>query len=60
MDDENKKEIKKIETIIKYIINHYDINEVIALLEEHLPSSSDEEEETFEVLKDKDGFLSLK
>ena len=60
MDNENKKEIKKIETIIKYIINHYDINEVIALLEEHLPESSDEEEETFEVLKDKDGFLSLK
>ena len=54
-DDENKKEVKKIETIIKY-----DINEVIALLEEHLPSSSEEEDESFEVLKDKDGFLSLK
>ena len=60
MDDENKKEIKKIETIIKYIINHYDINEVIALLEEHLPSSSSEEEESFEVQTDADGFMSLK
>ena len=57
---ENKKEVKKIETIIKYIINHYDINEVIALLEEHLPDSSDEEEETFEVQTDADGFMSLK
>ena len=57
---DNKKEVKKIETIIKYIINHYDINEVIALLEEHLPSSSDEEEETFEVQTDSDGFMSLK
>lgn len=60
MDNENKKEVKKIETIIKYIINHYDINEVIALLEEHLPDSSDEEEETFEVQTDADGFMSLK
>ena len=60
MDNENKKEIKKIETIIKYIINHYDINEVIALLEEHLPSSSDEEDESFEVQTDADGFMSLK
>ena len=61
-DDENKKdkkEVKNLEVIIKYIINHYDINEVIALLEEHLPSSSEEEDESFEVLKDKDGFLSL-
>jgi len=59
-NEKDEKVIKNIETIIKYIINNYDINEVIALLEEHLPSSSDEEEETFEVLKDKDGFLSLK
>lgn len=61
MDNEkDKKVIKNIETVIKYIINNYDISEFIALLEEHLPESSDEEEETFEVLKDKDGFLSLK
>jgi|TARA_R110000744_G_scaffold352734_1_gene458962 hypothetical protein len=59
-NEKDEKVIKNIETIIKYIINNYDINEVIALLEEHLPESSDEEEETFEVLKDKDGFLSLK
>lgn len=60
MDNENKKEIKKIETIIKYIINHYDINEVIALLEEHLEVSSSEEEESFEVQTDENGFMSLK
>ena len=63
MEDENKKdnkEVNKIETVIKYIINNYDINEFIALLEEYLPESSEEEDETFEVLKDKDGFLSLK
>tara|TARA_R110001592_G_scaffold2100_3_gene12904 strand:+ start:236 stop:421 length:186 start_codon:yes stop_codon:yes gene_type:complete len=61
MDNEkDKKVIKNIETVIKYIINNYDIAEFIALLEEHLPESSEEEDETFEVLKDKDGFLSLK
>ena len=63
MEDENKKdnkEVNKIETVIKYIINNYDINEFIALLEEYLPESSEEEDETFEVIKDKDGFLSLK
>ena len=57
---DNKKEVKKIETIIKYIINHYDIEEVITMLQEYLPSSSDEEDESFEVQTDADGFMSLK
>ena len=50
MDNEkDKKVIKNIETVIKYIINNYDISEFIALLEEYLPESSEEEDETFEI-----------
>ena len=61
MDNEkDKKVIKNIETVIKYIINNYDIAEFIALLEEHLPESSEEEDETFEVQTDENGFMSLK
>jgi hypothetical protein len=63
-DDENKKdnnEVNKIEIVVQYIVNNYDISEFIALLEEYLPdtSSSDEEDENLVVIKDKDGFLSL-
>ena len=58
MDNEkDKKVIKNIETVIKYIINNYDIAEFIALLEEHLPESSEEEDESFEVQTDADGFM---
>lgn len=61
LDEEYKKDILKLDSLIEYIVNNYDIEEIINELEEHLPDDdSDDEIEDINVGVDKEGFYYLK
>jgi hypothetical protein len=62
IDEEYKKDILKLDSLIEYIVNNYDIQEIIDELEEYLPDDddSDDEIEDINVGVDKDGFYYLK
>lgn len=67
IDEEYKNEIldNKIllfESLIEYIVNNYDIQEIIDELQEYLPDSETDEEELedINVGVDKEGFYYLK
>lgn len=61
LDEEYKKDILKLDSLIEYIVNNYDIEEIINELEEYLPDDdSDDEIEDINVGVDKEGFYYLK
>lgn len=62
IDEEYKKDILKLDSLIEYIVNNYDIQEIIDELQEYLPDEddSDDEIEDINVGVDKDGFYYLK
>lgn len=66
LDEEYKKDILKLDSLIEYIVNNYDIEEIINELEEYLPDTSgsdddsDDEIEDINVGVDKEGFYYLK
>jgi len=62
IDEEYKKDILKLDSLIEYIVNNYDIQEIIDELQEYLPDDddSDDEIEDINVGVDKDGFYYLK
>ncbi len=62
IDEEYKKDILKLDSLIEYIVNNYDIQEIIDELQEYLPDDDDcdDEIEDINVGVDKDGFYYLK